>query len=68
MTLEAAKAEANVTSGTFLANGFPANILFGSGVNYSFISHKFGRRLALPIDKLDSPLVVEVACNARFCS
>ena len=61
MTLEAAKEEAYVTSGIFLVNEFPANILFDFGVNYSFISHKFGRRQALPADKLDNALIVEVA-------
>ena len=61
MTMEAAGDEANVASGTFLVNGLPANILFDSGANYYFISHKFGGRLALLVDKLDNALVVEVA-------
>lgn len=34
--------------------------MFDSGANYSFISHKFYGRLALPIEKLDNALVVEV--------
>ena len=46
MTLEAAKDEADVASGTFLVNELPAQILFDSGANYSFISHEFGRKLA----------------------
>lgn len=60
MTLEAEKEEANVTTCTFLVNDFPANILFNSRTNYSFVSHKFARGLALPADKLDSVLVVEL--------
>ncbi|KAL7618839.1 hypothetical protein Lser_V15G00017 [Lactuca serriola] len=60
MTLEAARDEANVTLGTFLINDLLANILFDSRANYSFILYKLGRRLALPVDKLDSDLVVEV--------
>ena len=51
MTLEAAKEAADVASGTFLVNGLPANILFDSGANYSFVSHKFGGKLALPVEK-----------------
>ncbi|XP_023758047.1 uncharacterized protein LOC111906520 [Lactuca sativa] len=61
MTLEAAREEADVASSTFLVNGSSANILFDSGSKYSFILHKFGRILALPVDRLDSALVVEVA-------
>ena len=60
MTLEAEKEEANVTTCTFLVNDFPANILFNSRTNYSFVSLKFARGLALPADKLDSVLVVEL--------
>ena len=61
MTLEAAKDEADVASGTFLVNELPAQILFDFGANYSFISHEFGRKPALPIDRLDNALLVEVA-------
>ncbi|XP_023772316.1 uncharacterized protein LOC111920974 [Lactuca sativa] len=61
MTLEVARVEADVASGTFLVNNFPANILFDSKFDYSFILHKFGRRIVLPIDEIDSALVVEVA-------
>ncbi|KAL7619022.1 hypothetical protein Lser_V15G03117 [Lactuca serriola] len=61
MTLEATKDAADVASGTFLVNRFPANLLFNSGENYSFISHKFGERLALPIEEFDDALIVEVA-------
>lgn len=61
MTLEAAKDEADVALGTFLVNTLPAQILFDSGANYSFISHEFGRKLALPDVRLDNSLLVEVA-------
>ena len=61
MKLEEAKEEANVASGTFLVNNFSANILFDSGANFSFISHEFGRKLALPLSKLKSTLLIEVA-------
>ena len=60
-TLEAVKDVADVASSNFLINGLAANTLFDSGANYSFISHKFGGRLALPIEKLDNALVVEVS-------
>ncbi|XP_023749724.1 uncharacterized protein LOC111898008 [Lactuca sativa] len=53
MTLEAARDEADVAS--------------DPGANYSFISHKFGGRLAFPVDKLDNSLLVEVA-NGKFIS
>ncbi|XP_023737290.1 uncharacterized protein LOC111885250 [Lactuca sativa] len=65
MTLEAARDEEDVTSSTFLVNELSANILFDSGENYSFISHKFGGGLALPVNKLDNALLVEVA-NGKF--
>lgn len=61
MTPEAVKEAADVASGTFIVNGLPANILFDSGANYSFVSHKFGGKLALPVEKLDNALIVEVA-------
>ena len=61
MNLEASKDVADVPLGTFLVNRLPANVLFDSGANYPFISHKFGGRLALPVDTLDNDLVVEVA-------
>nr|KAJ0223223.1 hypothetical protein LSAT_V11C200069470 [Lactuca sativa] len=61
MTLEASKDEADVASGTFLVNELPAQILFDSGANYSFILHEFGRKLVLPVDRLDNALLVEVA-------
>ena len=61
MNLKVAKDEAEVGSSTFLINEFPANILFDSLANYSFISHKFGRKLTLPVRKLENALLVEVA-------
>ena len=61
MTLEAAKEEVDVASGTFLVNELPAQILFDSGANYSFISHEFGRKLALPVDMLVNAIIVEIA-------
>ena len=61
MTLEANKDATDVASGTFLVNGLPANLLFDSRANYSFISHSGG--LALPIEKLDDALIVEVASD-----
>ena len=60
MRLEAARDEPDVALGTFLVNGLPTNILFDFGENYSFISHKFGERLTLPIDNVDNAIVVEV--------
>ena len=45
MTLDDAKEEADVASGTFLVNNISANVLFDSGANFSFISHKFGRNI-----------------------
>ncbi|XP_052622334.1 uncharacterized protein LOC128127699 [Lactuca sativa] len=60
MILEAAMDATDVASCTFLVNELPANILFDSEANNSFISHKFGGRLVLHVDKLDNALVVEV--------
>lgn len=67
MTLEAANDATNVALGTFRVNVFPTNILFDSGANYSFMSHKFGGRLALLVDKLDNALVVKVV-SGKFIS
>ena len=39
MTLEEAKEETNVASGTFLVNNLSTNILFDSGANFSYIAH-----------------------------
>ncbi|XP_023737093.1 uncharacterized protein LOC111885032 [Lactuca sativa] len=61
MTLEAAMEEADVASGSFIVNDLPANILFDYRANYSFISHKFGRRVVFHVGKLDSTLVIDVA-------
>ncbi|XP_023729446.1 uncharacterized protein LOC111877146 [Lactuca sativa] len=60
MMLEVAKEAADVASGTLLVNELPANILFDSRANYSFVSHKFGGKLALHVEKLNNTLVVEV--------
>ena len=65
MTLEATKDATDVAPHTFLVNRLSANILFGSGANYSFATQKFCGRLALPVDKLDNALVVGVA-NGKF--
>lgn len=59
MNLEVEKDETNFDSGTFLLNNLPTKILFNSGANYSFVSHKFSRKLALSVDKIDSALAVE---------
>ena len=58
MTLEAAKEAANVASGTFLVNVLPTNILFDLRAKFSFVSHTFGGKLALHVEKLDDALIV----------
>ncbi|XP_023754540.1 uncharacterized protein LOC111902976 [Lactuca sativa] len=47
MTLNEAKEETNIASGTFLFNQIPVKILFDSRADHSFISHEFGRKLRL---------------------
>lgn len=61
MTLNEAKEEIDVASGTFLLNEIHAKILFDSGVYHSFISHEFGRRIKLSLHRLGTPIMIEVA-------
>ena len=61
MTVEEAKAEPDVATGTFLVNGVPATILFDSGASISFVSNNFGERLKCPMIELAKPIMIETA-------
>lgn len=60
MTLNEAREETDVASGTFLVNQITANILFDSRADYSFISHEIGRKLKLSPHMLSTPIMVEI--------
>nr|XP_043615946.1 uncharacterized protein LOC122587846 [Erigeron canadensis] len=61
MTVEAAKENDEVVSGTFLVNSKPASVLFDSGANRSFVSTLFAPKLDRVTTPLDCSLEVEIA-------
>lgn len=61
INLEETNKEVDTALGAFLVNYFTANILFDLRANYYFVSHKFGKILALPLCKLETTLLVEVS-------
>ncbi|KAJ0490974.1 putative aspartic peptidase domain superfamily [Helianthus annuus] len=66
MTAAEAKAESDVVSGIFLVNSIPARILFGTGVNSSFVSYRFIQHPTFMLTKLPMPLEVEIGTNKSF--
>jgi hypothetical protein len=56
ITVEEAKVEPDVLTGTFLVNSIHAHILFDTGANESFVSFNFIRHPSFVIDKLLVPL------------
>ena len=61
ITAEEAKEMPDVVSGTFIVNNVPANVLFDSGANRSFVSARFCMHLGCLPRKLDENLEVETA-------
>ncbi|XP_022041993.2 uncharacterized protein LOC110944648 [Helianthus annuus] len=61
-----AKTEPDVVSGIFLVNSIPARILFDTGANRSFISHRFIQHPKFTLTKLPIPLEVEIGDNKSF--
>ncbi|KAK1421015.1 hypothetical protein QVD17_23053 [Tagetes erecta] len=66
ITAEEAKVTPDVVTGKFLVNSTPAHILFDSGASRSFVSTKFVHRSMFVIEKLPTPLEVEIADNKNF--
>ncbi|PWA42977.1 hypothetical protein CTI12_AA495480 [Artemisia annua] len=63
ITLDEAKKEYNIVTGTFFVNLLHSRVLFDSGAYRSFVSERFSRRFSVPISQLKPPLDVEVAKN-----
>ncbi|XP_021991628.1 uncharacterized protein LOC110888410 [Helianthus annuus] len=66
MTAAEAKTKPDVVSGIFLVNSIPARILFDTGANRSFISHRFIQHPTFTLTKLPIPLEVEIGDNKSF--
>ncbi|KAI3669693.1 hypothetical protein L6452_41033 [Arctium lappa] len=65
MTVDEAKASADVVSRTFLINSVPARILFDSGASFSFVSELFRQKISMPTTSLEDALVVEIADGSQ---
>ncbi|KAI3715241.1 hypothetical protein L6452_22214 [Arctium lappa] len=65
MTVDEAKASADVVSGTFLINSVPARILFDTGASFSFVSELFRQKISMPTTSLEDALVVEIADGSQ---
>ncbi|PWA51851.1 reverse transcriptase domain-containing protein [Artemisia annua] len=61
MGVEEAKSGSDVITGILLVNSKPARVLYDSGASVSFVSHSFSKELSTPLDKLPTPLEVEIA-------
>jgi len=66
ITTEEAKVTPDVVTCNFLVNSVPAHILFDSGASRSFVSTKFVHHPLFVIEKLPTPLEVEIADNKNF--
>nr|XP_043619796.1 uncharacterized protein LOC122591601 [Erigeron canadensis] len=66
LTVEAAKDNDEVVSGTFLVNSKHASVLFDSGANRSFVSTLFAPKLDKVTTPLDCSIEVEIA-NGTIC-
>ncbi|KAD4178196.1 hypothetical protein E3N88_26787 [Mikania micrantha] len=66
ITAEEAKDTSDVVTGTFLVNSMPAYVLFDSGASRSFVSTKFSHHSSFVLEKLSSPLEIEVADSKSF--
>jgi len=61
MTVEEARRNDEVVSGTFLVNSKLATVLFDSGANKSFVSTLFAPKLGMTTSPLESAFDVEIA-------
>ena len=58
MTVQDAMESRDVVSGILPVNTVNAYILFDSGATYSFISEDFAKKICVPQQKLNDPLIV----------
>ena len=61
ITLEEAREDPNVVTGTFLVNSRPAHILFDSGASDSFVSYEFAHSFQIACFVLAQPFHVDTA-------
>ncbi|XP_022018951.1 uncharacterized protein LOC110918983 [Helianthus annuus] len=66
ITAAKAKVKPNVVSSTFIINSIIARILFHTGANRSFVSHRFIRHPTFTLTKLPMPLEVGIGNNKSF--
>ncbi|PWA85390.1 reverse transcriptase domain-containing protein [Artemisia annua] len=58
---EEAKVTPNVVTSILQVNSIPTYVLFDLGASMYFMSHDFSERLSTPLNKLPTPLEVEIA-------
>ncbi|KAI3827455.1 hypothetical protein L1987_01530 [Smallanthus sonchifolius] len=66
ISVEEAKNNSEVVSGTFKINSLPALVLFDSGASRSFVSLKIVKHSSFVSSKLDEPLEIEAANDKSF--
>ncbi|XP_022015093.1 uncharacterized protein LOC110914614 [Helianthus annuus] len=66
LTSDEAKASPDVVSGIFLVNFMPMNVLFDSGASRSFISNELLAHPSFKLEKMLTPLEVEVADSKSY--
>ncbi|KAJ0827039.1 putative transcription factor interactor and regulator CCHC(Zn) family [Helianthus annuus] len=67
ITVAEAKMEPDVVTGTFTVNSIPTRILFDTGENKSFVSHRFIQHLSFTLTKLLMPMEVKVGKSFIVC-
>ncbi|XP_021979948.1 uncharacterized protein LOC110876076 [Helianthus annuus] len=66
ITTAEAKMEPDVVTGIFTVNSVLARVLFDTGANKSFVSHRFIQNPLFTLTKLPMPMEVEVGNNKSF--
>ncbi|KAJ0519799.1 putative nucleotidyltransferase, Ribonuclease H [Helianthus annuus] len=66
ITAAEAKMEPDVVTGIFTVNSILARVLFDTGANKSFVSHRFIQNPLFTLTKLPMPMEVEVGNNKSF--
>ncbi|KAJ0455956.1 putative nucleotidyltransferase, Ribonuclease H [Helianthus annuus] len=66
ITAAEAKMEPDVVTGIFTINSILARVLFDTGANKSFVSHRFIQNPMFTLTKLPMPMEVEVGNNKSF--
>ncbi|PWA60488.1 amino acid/polyamine transporter I [Artemisia annua] len=61
MGVEEAKSGSDVVTCMILVKSKPARVLYDSGASVSFVSYNFSKELSTPLEKLPTPIEVEIA-------